>query len=173
MTRREFIEDCTTIGELIEFCSDEGLNFCEDIYDEDTRDEIIDECLVEWAHDNNWRDLRDKLLDITTGYSYYRDDGDWTPIDDSDAEDIKEEILDYMDRNDRWDDEDDEAPEDALESYDDDDVLPGIEDFPVSDFFSESIIVGIRERRSAEEREESELSDSFLSNSIDNLLEVM
>ena len=43
MTRQYFIDNINYWSELLEFCSDEDCDVCEDIYSEDARDDCIDE----------------------------------------------------------------------------------------------------------------------------------
>lgn len=63
MTRNDFLNDVTEWWELLDFCSDEGCNICEDIIDSDQLDEDTN---------YSWRDIRDSLSEIPTGYGYYR-----------------------------------------------------------------------------------------------------
>ena len=41
MTRNDFLNDVTEWWELLDFCSDEGCNICEDIIDSDQLDEYV------------------------------------------------------------------------------------------------------------------------------------
>ena len=43
MTRNDFLNDVTEWWELLDFCSDEGCNICEDIIDSDQLDEYVEE----------------------------------------------------------------------------------------------------------------------------------
>lgn len=110
MTRNEFLENVTWWGDLKEFCSDEGCDICDDIYDEEDRDEYINECLVDWARNDTWQELFDRLRDIPDGYDYYRDDeyNGWVGADDSDFDQYKDDVLDWADDHEVWDDDEDE-----------------------------------------------------------------
>ncbi len=119
MTRQEFIENITTWSELLDFCYDNDSNVCEDIISYDTMDEEIESDLQEEVGNRSWRDIRDLLSDINTNYDYYRRDGmfDYCPMDDdSDFDEYKDVVLDWMDDNGYWDDEED----DEGEYFDDD-----------------------------------------------------
>ena len=109
MTRQEFIDNVTTWSELLYFCYDENIDFCEDVYTEDAKDEYFDDILVDMARDaGSWQELYDRLEEIPTGYDYYiRDDyGDFEGADDDDFDSHYEDVLEYMDDNEYWDDDD-------------------------------------------------------------------
>ena len=109
MTRQEFIDNVTTWSELLYFCYDENIDFCEDVYTEDAKDEYFDDILVDMARDaGSWQELYDRLEEIPTGYDYYiRDDyGDFEGADDDDFDSHYEDVLEYMDCNEYWDDDD-------------------------------------------------------------------
>ena len=130
MTRQDFIDGITTWGELLDFCYNEECDICDEIVSNDTMCEEIDDDLVEVARDRSWQDVRDLLNDIDTDYDYYRRDGGLTyiPMDDSDFDDYKGDVLDWMDNGGYWDDEEDEEDE---EYYDGDgpfDFIPDEED---------------------------------------------
>lgn len=109
MTRQDFIDNINYWSELLDFCSDEDCDVCEDIYSEDARDDCIDEELVDMARNNNWRDMYNILDSIPDGYDYYRQDnyGDWVGVDDE-FDDYKDQVLEWMDDGGYWDDEEDE-----------------------------------------------------------------
>ena len=98
MTRQDFIDNINYWSELLDFCSDEDCDVCEDIYSEDARDDCIDEELVDMARNNNWRDMYNILDSIPDGYDYYRQDnyGDWVGVDDE-FDDYKDQVLEWMD----------------------------------------------------------------------------
>ena len=136
MTRAEFYENVTTWWDLKDFCSDEQCDICDDIYDEEGRDDYINDCLMDWARNDSWTELLSRLEDIPTGYDYYRYDdyGDWVGLDDGDFDEIRDEVAEWMDDNGYWDDDEEEAddeedtpfidPEDA-EPIDDEDCSLG------------------------------------------------
>lgn len=122
MTRNEFFDEVTSWGELIEFCLNNGCNgYVEDVYSDDGRDDYINENLVDWAQEESWRDLRDRLDDIETDYDYYEYDyGDWRGLDDDDLQDRMEEVAEWCDRNGIWED-DEEEPVDEEDPIDEED----------------------------------------------------
>lgn len=111
MTRSYFWDYVDSWCELIELCREEECNICEDIIDDDTLDEYV-ESDIDDAH-CSWRETRDFLADIPTGYDYYRCDGpfDYVGLDDSDFEDYKSRVGEWMDDGEYWEPEDDEADE--------------------------------------------------------------
>lgn len=110
MTRQEFIDNIECWSELIEFCNDNNLDCCEDIYDDDERDSYVNELLVDMARDaDDWKDLLRQLDDIPEGYVYYthNDYDGWREADDDDFEGRKLDVLAWGDDNEIWDEEDD------------------------------------------------------------------
>lgn len=135
MTRAEFIDTVNEWWELIDFCSDENCDICNDIYSDDERDDYINQRLSDIAGNaGDWRSLRDELYDITTGYDYYlyNDWTDWIGLTDEDFEDYKQQVLLWMDNGDWWEDEDDE------EDWFEDEPIPS--DIDTQEF--ENLIVG-------------------------------
>lgn len=129
MTRAEFIENIQDWWELIEFCDDEGCSICEDIYDDDAKDEYINGDLVDMARNaDGWRDLLQKLNDIESGYDYYRLDGygDFVGVDDDDFQDYKDDVIEWCDNNDIWDDEEDDEDEEYEEQADEEPAPPEV-----------------------------------------------
>lgn len=113
MTRQQFIEGINDWWELIDFCNDEGCNFCDDVYSEESRDDYINEHLVDMARDaGSWPELLDTLNDITTGYDYYRlnDYGEWFILDDYEFNQYKDDVLEWCDDNSIWEDDEEEEP---------------------------------------------------------------
>ena len=147
MTRQQFIDEMYDIGDLVSFCADRDLDFCDDIIDEDSRDYQIDDYkLAEWARDNDWETVYRILDEIPTGYNYYRYDeysDSWEGLTDSDFDDLKEDILEWMDRYEEWDEEEydgdeEPAPVTNIEpDEDDEDCVPEEGDFPVPQLICE------------------------------------
>lgn len=110
MTRNEFLENVTTWEDLNAFCYNEECDICEDVYDEVSRDEYIDSCLMDWACNDNWQDLYNRLSNIPTGYDYYRDNGygDWSCLDDEDFDAYKRDVLEWGSYNGVWDAEEED-----------------------------------------------------------------
>lgn len=111
MTRSYFWDYVTDWGELIELCRDYQCNICEDIIDDDQLDEYVMDDISN--SDQSWQGIRDSLGNIPTGYDYYRYDGtfDYVGLDDSDFEDYKSRVLDWMDEDSMWDAEEDDEDE--------------------------------------------------------------
>lgn len=140
MTRAEFWDNITSWDELKEFCSDWECDYCDDIYDEDERDEKIGEDIDEYACDYSWDSLRDLLNDIPSGYDYYYRSSafSWEEADDEMFERYKSSVCEWADNGGVWDEEDEED-EDIFEEDDDffaeesDDAPVEDEDFSVGD----------------------------------------
>lgn len=137
MTRQEFIDDIEDFDDLIQVCSEYGCTVCDSVYDSDQCDDWIDEHTEEWAENENWRDLRDMLDSIPTGYDWYRiDDYDNVHgLDNQDFENYKSEVAEWMDGNALWDAEDeeeDEEPAPVVQAQPVDESAPE-EDFSISE----------------------------------------
>ena len=130
MTRQDFIDGVTEWYELLDFCYNEECDICEDIVSNDTMCEEIDEDLAEVVRGRSWRDVRDMLNDIDTDYDYYRRGGglSYIPMDDSDFDDYKDDVIEWMDNGGYWDEEDNEEDFDDDRPFVDDDFAPGEED---------------------------------------------
>lgn len=175
MTRDEFLENVNDWYELRDFCDDVGCDYCEDVYDDEGRDDYINECLMDWARNDSWYELRDRLADIPTGYEFYRIDdcGDWRSLDDSDFDQYKQEVLEWMDDNEYWDEEEDDEYDDdfdifaeelANESTDDDNDLVEDEDFSVGDLIGMCSVafVAIRQENVRRIQEEDKRFSEFV-----------
>jgi len=131
VTRQEFIDDVTTWSELLQFCYDEDYD-TDDIYSSDSRDDYINDQLMDWARNDSWREMLETLRDLEDGdgYDYYRHDDydDWIGLCDGDGEfdSYKNAVLEWMDENEYWPDDDDEEEED--EEYDDEEEAPPADD---------------------------------------------
>ena len=101
MTRNEFLDTVNDWYELIEFCNDVGCSYCDDVYSEESMNDDINERLTDWAQECTWQELYSRLDDIPSGYDYYRcnDYGGWESLDDSDFDDYKDDVLEWMDNN--------------------------------------------------------------------------
>lgn len=135
MTRQEFLEASEDCGwsDLVEFCNNEGCDYCDDVYDEYDRNEYVDERLVEDAREcGNWQEFKDILNSIPTGYDCYRrnDYGEWVGLGDDDLSQYIEDVIEWMDRNDQWDEEEfDDGEDDTCDDndYDEEEDLTPIE----------------------------------------------
>lgn len=130
MTRQQFIEEITDWYKLIDFCDDEECDCCDDVYSEETRDDYINDKLVDMARNaNSWSSLLDTLNDITVGYDHYRhtDNGDWEGLGNFEFCEYKDEVLEWGDDNDIWEDDEEEEP---LPDEDEEDFV--LADEPIS-----------------------------------------
>lgn len=130
MTRQDFIDNIDTVGELMTFCYNEGIeDFIDDIYTSDSRDEAIRDRIDDYLYNGSWSEVRDYLRDLEDSlwdeYYLYDDWDGWRIMDDDDLERRINDVIEYMDENDLWDEEEHEDPisvsvdESALESSDD------------------------------------------------------
>ena len=177
MTRQEFIDNITTWWELIDWCRENECHICEDIYDDDSYYDYINDNLVDWAREDSWTELRDRLNDLPSGYDFYqRDDyGDFHALDDyGDFDAFFDEVLSWGDDNNIWEDAEEESPvnNEDEEAEDDEDGEPvEIEDFSFGELFSvcSSAVQRITEEnadaaakaKAAKETEEEEFEEEF------------
>lgn len=144
MTRQEFLDDVYDFRELMDFCYDNDCGICDDIYDDESKDEYINEHLSDMADNaDDWQSLYRTLDDIPTGYDYYRldDYDDFNGLDDDDFDDYKNDVLEWMDDNEYWDEgEDDEEeyfpPEEEYSEEEDDEESCEEDMQPVDELFS-------------------------------------
>lgn len=131
MTRQQFIDEVNDWWELIDFCNDEGCSYCDDVYSEESRDDYINEKLVDMARNaDSWSELLDILNDIATGFDYYsRDDyGEWYGLGDYEFNEYRDNVLEWGDDNDIWEEEEEDEP--LLDDDDEDDDF--VADEPMS-----------------------------------------
>lgn len=143
MTRDDFINDVEYFGELISFCDDNDIDICRGIYSSDTRDDFIDDSLLDMARHNNWRELLNILEDLNSDndYYYYSDEGDdWEGLNEFDFEDYKRDVLEYGDNNGLWDEPEDE---DEDEDGQDEDAADCKEEVQ-SDLMTIEELIGLR-----------------------------
>lgn len=116
MTRRDFLDNITTWWELIDFCRDEECDICDDIVDEDGRDEEVEEDLADNIRNTSWKDILQWLNDIPTGGEYYRRDGmfDYVEMDNYDEEEDEDEGEEELEDS-PFDEESEEDAEDEEE----------------------------------------------------------
>lgn len=154
MRRDEFIDNVTSWYELVDFCQEEGLSFCDELYGEDSFNEWIEDNLVSWAHDYSWQDLMSMLegYDSICGADYYIWDdysGGYRRAEDSDFDEIKDNVIEFMDSDGRWDDDYEEEEEESEQDQDPDDIEPT----PEEDFsFGEMFTAGVGCVRTINER---------------------
>ena len=113
MTRSEFLDNITEWYELKDFCNDFDCDVCEDIYDDDDYDDYVEEDIRDAIADYGWRDIRDFLGNLPSGYDYYRRNStlDYDGLGDDDFEDYKEDVLEWGDDYGVWEDEEESVEE--------------------------------------------------------------
>ncbi len=172
MTRNDFIERIDRWWELIDFCRDMDCSVCEDIIDGDDLSEYIEEDIENAAHDGmGWREIRDRLNDLDTGYSYYVNEGYMLYVglnDDDDFNRYKDEVIEWMDDYGYWDDEEEdddfiEEEADNASPFDEDDEESDDGDmeaeFPVTELISLCIIDVTIQQSAAEEKQRKEQAE--------------
>jgi len=92
MTRAEYDEQITTWGELIDFCSDNGLDTCDDIYYYDQIDDLVYETLRADGIKYVYYLLRD-IDDFDEEYFLYSN-GELVNLNDNDFEEYKNDAAD-------------------------------------------------------------------------------
>lgn len=158
MTRQEFIENVTSWWDLIDFCRDEGSSICDSIYDEEGRDDFVNDRLSDWTREYSWQEVLGFLDQIPTGYDYYRYDDyydEWEGLDNDDFYAYKDDVLEWADDHNIWDEEDEDEEgqfeyEEPLrqrniaasvaEHDPEDDVPIEEEDFSIDVLFASSIV---------------------------------
>lgn len=108
MTRNEFEDAMCCFADLLEFCEEFGCYVMEDVIDDDTLDEYINDTIASTYDD--WRSIRDNLNDIPTGYDYYLWNGyeDVSGVDGDDFEYYYSEIFDWCEHEGIFDEDEDE-----------------------------------------------------------------
>lgn len=180
MTRNQFIEEVNCWSELLGFCYDYDCGYCEDVYNEDSKNDYFDSELVEYARNaEDWQDMLEYLQNIPTGGDYYiKDDYDeWREADDDDFDNYKDAVLEWGDNDEVWDEEEDEEeyydPDGEIvdESYyETDDELELEEGCTLGELFSESASkLQVIERFEEQKREEAnKFFEEFIEVSLDN-----
>ena len=179
MNRQDFVGNINYISELIEFCNDYGYeSHVEQIYDDEQRNDAIEEQINERREYERWWEIRDWLYNLESegSYDYWRldDYGDWYGLDDSDFEDMKESLLSELDEDNFFDEEEEEGeePSDSGDGYDSpfepveeeelepgdfDTVMNGFENVPQFD----AVIALNLARMRAEQDERVRVEDEF------------
>jgi len=111
MTREEF-EGIEDFRGLFDFCDNYNCDIYNEIFDEYGYCDCIDEEINDMVQHDSWEDIRDYLNSLpNTDYDYYRRtefDG-WEGIDeDSDFDEIKNEVRDWAEEEEIFDEEDEE-----------------------------------------------------------------
>jgi len=124
MTRAEFEENITSWYDLIDFCYENDLHSCDNIYDSEQVVEIIrDEARSEGVRGVCW--LVNNIYDFDAEYFYYGENG-LVSLDNSDFERYKSDV--FTEFEDYFDDEDDEEDYFEDENYIERDIDEPIEE---------------------------------------------
>lgn len=129
MTKAEFYADIETVSELIDFCGRfDCYHIVEDIRESSDFDAWIWDQMDDLSRHWYWTELRDVLavLDPPMGdYFLPGDNLSYSEIDESDLNDYKDRVVDYLDYG-FWDDEEDDdewiSDDDPIEDKDSGDV---------------------------------------------------
>lgn len=119
MTLQEFDDDITLFYELKDFCSENECSYLEEYFDD--LDEEVNSDLYEWVryNDYDWEDVLSALSGISTGYDFYRRDGqlDYMGCDNEDFETLKNDVREWAIENGIFDEseEDDDDEDDDME----------------------------------------------------------
>ena len=158
MTEREFDERTETWYDLLDLANEYGYyNLIENIYDRDGFNNYINDCLVDWARNEDWRDLRDRLENLPDAYNgdclRLDEYGEWCILDDDDLADCRDDLRESMRWNDEFEIEDDESDE-----YIDSEYLAGIspddsfeQGCDLQDMFDEKVTKIVRVETSEED----------------------
>ena len=140
MTREEFFEEYTTWDSLFDICGEVRCDIMEDVMSCESVDDMINEYLQDWARDDNWDEVRDRLNDIPAGYDWYRYDGyDWYGLDVDDLNQYINEVADYLEEIGYFDtEEEDEEQEEQPEE--DEDIIVEDEDCSIADMLNAGIV---------------------------------
>lgn len=171
MTRNDFLDNVTEWWELLEFCSYEECDICEDIIDSDQLDGYVDEDIRNTNY--SWIGIRDSLSEIPTGYDYYRVNGsfNYEGIDaEGEFDSYKDRVLEWGDNNDVWEDEPNEEYDfDTDTVFDEEDTEPDEppvedEDFSIDELmgFCGVVLLDIRREEAAERAREDEALNQLI-----------
>jgi hypothetical protein len=125
MTRREFLNDVTTVDDLISFLSDEDNLFLaterNDWLDTDSFDECVLEDIRDFYTDETWHSIGERLCSTPDWNSdaWYVRNGcfDYDMVEDGDDhyQELYDDTLEYFDDNGLWDDDPDEEDDEEEE----------------------------------------------------------
>lgn len=145
MTRAEF-ENINDWYDLKQFCYDIGCEYCDDVLDSDELDQRIEDDLDDAIRyqSYSWRNVRDALDEISTGYDYYIVNGsfDYEVANEYDFDRYKDDVREYAERYDHFDDDEGEEDCDAPSVYPGRAILPEDmgeaeqENIPITDLFT-------------------------------------
>ena len=163
MTANEFLENVNDYYDLKEFCSEIGCEYCDNILSDDGLDEEVEWAIGECHREYSWREIRDLLSEVPTGYNWYRLDGtfDYVGLDEYDFADSKDEVYSWAHYNGYFDEE--EAEERVTREEPEEEPLED-EDFSVADLMGMCSItlVTIQTNSLRSMQEETAAFDQFI-----------
>lgn len=129
MTKAEFYEDVDSISELISFCERfDCFHIVEDLKESSDFDAWVWDQMDELSRHWYWTELRDVLADLDQPMGDYFLPGDnlnYSEPDESDLNDYKDQVVDYLDYG-FWDDDEDDdewiSDDDPVEDKESNDV---------------------------------------------------
>lgn len=87
----------------------------DEVFTDESKNEYITNKLTRIVENaDSWLDVREELNEIPTGYDFYRYDDTWGefyPLEDSDFEEYKEDVYNFMDRMCLFEEEDEDESE--------------------------------------------------------------
>lgn len=126
MTRREFLNDVTTVDDLISFLSDKDSLFLATERNDWLDTDSFDECVLEDVKDDYteevWYRIGERLQELPEwerGSWYIRHDPfEYTRVEDGDDhyQELYDDTLEYFDDNGLWDDDPDEEDDEEEET---------------------------------------------------------
>lgn len=117
MTRRDFLENMNTIGDLLTWGFDNDADeITQDVFDQSSLSDYLDEVIREMIRHETWQHVRDFLRDIPDDAEYVR----FTAygIEEVCFADLRDELLEFGDSNDKWDEEEEEDEGEEDEDWD-------------------------------------------------------
>ncbi len=168
MTQREF-SDISTWYELLDFCNEEDLDSCGEVYLIDEYDGEVCEDIRNFIDSERFFDLVTKLSDLPdSGYDAYikHEEFDWQGSYDGDSlfEEYKEDVEAEALRHNVFEHEEDyEEPEEIFDDPEDDEPLPE-EEFDVFKLTTDTakLFQQLKEKETEEEKEASAKFASLL-----------
>ena len=159
VTLEEFDDEICDFGDLKGWCDEHGCGYCDDVWDDYSMNENINERLVDWAREYSWDELYRILDEIPTGYDWYvcdEYDGTWSA---ADFDNYKSWCRDWGIENDEFyvHGDDDEDEEEYVDPYE---LEPTEEeDVSLDDMFSSNDVVMTAPVTQEEESENEDIFD--------------
>ena len=98
MTVSEFRNSMRSLGDLKDFCDEQRLDFCDELYSDEARDDLIDDDVKYYIQYYGWRDVESILYNLDTDrYDWWIrcEDGCWYGAGDNNFDTLFNDVLDY------------------------------------------------------------------------------